>query len=274
MAGKVDLHTHTTYSDGVLTPYELVTKAKEAGIEILSIADHDNVAALDEAIALGTQIGIEVITGVELSAAVGDRDIHILGYFFDHNNPTLLDYLALFRKERLKRAERIVEKLHHLRVPLSMDAVLDKAGDGSVGRPHIANALLDRGLTDSYLEAFEKYIGYGCPAYEKKFQLSPEEAVNIISSAGGISFLAHPGKYTSEAVLMQLIKGGVDGIEVVHPSHSPELQQYYRSVASHYYLLESGGSDFHGGKKNDDWALGTVTVSAALVDAMKRRLFA
>ncbi len=272
-AWKVDLHTHTNYSDGALTPQQLIQKARAADIRVLGIADHDNIGALDEAIECGSEVGMEIINGVELSAALGERDIHILGYFIDHKNPKLLDYLSLFRRERLKRAQRIVEKLHSLKIPLTMDAVLEQAGSGSVGRPHIANALVDGGLTETYLEAFEKYIGYGGPAYEKKFQLSPREAVEIISSAGGISFIAHPGKNMYESVLMQLIKTGVDGIEIVHPSHSPEVQQYYRSVANQYYLLESGGSDFHGGKKNDDWALGTVFVTDTLVEAMKRRLF-
>ncbi len=273
MTGKVDLHTHTNYSDGALSPQELIQKSQAAGIQILGISDHDNVGALEEACAYGHDVGVEIIAGVELSASLGERDIHILGYFIDYKNQALLDYLAIFQRERLKRAQRIVEKLRSLKIPLSMDAVLDQAGAGSVGRPHIANALVDEGLTESYLEAFEKYIGYGGPAYEKKFQLSPREAVDIISSAGGISFIAHPGKYMNESVLMQLIKTGVDGIEIVHPSHSPEIQQYYRRVANQYYLLESGGSDFHGGKKNDEWALGTVVVSEAQVEAMKRRLF-
>lgn len=273
MEGKADLHIHTTYSDGVLSPYEVVNKAKEAGLRIISITDHDNVNALDEAIEIGKELGVEVIPGVELSASLEDKDIHILGYFFDHKNKNFLEYLSYFQRERLKRAERIVEKLNSINVPIKLETVLEKAGSGSVGRAHIAHALVEEGLTGSYSEAFSKYIGFGRPAYEKKSQFSPEDAIALIASARGLSFLAHPGKYTADEVLQQLIKSGLDGIEIVHPSHTPEKISHYRKIINQYFLLESGGSDFHGGKKNDHEALGQFTIPESLVQAMKRRLF-
>jgi predicted metal-dependent phosphoesterase TrpH len=249
---RADLHTHTAYSDGVLAPRELVDKARAAGISTISITDHDNVGALEEAIEYGKSVGVEVIPGLELSAAMGEKDVHILAYFIDHKNRNLLDYLTFFRYERLKRAERIVEKLNRINIP---------------------SVLMEEGFIDSYHEAFAKYIGVGGPAYEKKFQLSPEEAIRLISDSGGLSFLAHPGKYTSELELALLIKAGLDGIEVVHPSHNEARQEHYRGVVSQYFLLESGGSDFHGGKKNDESTFGAYWVPLQVVEAMKKRLF-
>jgi len=265
---RADLHTHTTHSDGALTPEELVLKAKKAGLAAIAIADHDNVAGLDEATEVGRSVGVEVIPGLELSATVG-----ILAYFFDPTHPRLLEYLEFFRHERLKRAERIVRKLNGLDIPLSIDAVLDQAGIGSVGRPHIASALVEEGHTQNYQEAFAKYIGANGPAFEKKYQVGPGEAVRLIAQAGGLSFFAHPGKYTTEADLVALIDVGLDGIEVIHPSHSPTLQKHYRSLASQYFLLQSGGSDFHGGKKNDDAVFGAYTVPMTIVEEMRRRCF-
>ena len=270
---RADLHLHTTYSDGALSPEVLLQRAHDVGLTIVSITDHDNVGGLDEAIEVGKGLGVEIIPGVELSVALNDKDIHLLAYFFDYNNQKLLDYLAFFRYERLKRAERIVQKLNDINVSLKMDAVLDQAGIGSVGRPHIASALLEEGLIETYHEAFMKYIGVGAPAYEKKYQLSPLEATQLIAQAGGLTFLAHPGKYTTDFELSTLIQTGLDGIEVVHPSHNEARQEFYRGVVHQYFLLECGGSDFHGGKKNDDQTLGVYTVSLQVVEDMRTRLF-
>jgi predicted metal-dependent phosphoesterase TrpH len=272
MEGKADLHLHTTHSDGVYPTSELVRRAKEAGLTTISITDHDNVSAVEEAIEIGRRSGVEVIPGVELSAGVGEKEVHILAYFFDHTNRDLLDHLAFFRIERMKRAERIVEKLNGLNIPLKLDAVLERAGSGSVGRPHIATALFEEGLTDSYSEAFYKYIGYGKPAYERKYQVSPQAAIELIASAGGLSFIAHPGNSLDEAVLLEFIKEGVDGIEVIHPSHSPERVMHYSGIVNQYFLLASGGSDFHGGRRNDQDILGRYYISPDHVEEMRRRL--
>ena len=272
MEGKADLHMHTTYSDGTLSTEELVQRAKAAGLTTISITDHDNVGAVDDAIALGKSVGIDVIPGVELSASIEDQDIHILAYFFDHKNQNLLDYLTFFRIERVKRAERIVEKLNGLKVPLKFESVLEQAGTGSIGRPHIANALLEEGLTESYHEAFWKYLGFGKPAYEKKYHVSPQAAIELIASAGGLSFIAHPANMIEEKVLFELINAGVDGIEVIHPSHSPEHVMHYSGIVNEYFLLASGGSDFHGGRKNDSEIFGKYYISEDHVETMRRRL--
>jgi hypothetical protein len=272
MGGKADLHIHTQYSDGACSPRRVVELARAAGLTTIAITDHDHTGAVEEAQSLGAAAGVNVIAGVELSASVEERDIHILGYFLDHRNPRIQEYLTVFRAERKRRAERIVGKLNELQIPLTLDAVLEQAGEGAIGRPHIANALVESGLTDSYFEAFLKYIGVGKPAYEKKFLISPREAIELIASVGGLSFIAHPGTAIDDNQLLRLIHDGVDGIEAVHPCHSDERVAYYTGIASEYFLLTSGGSDFHGGRKNGEDLLGRFAIPEDDVEAMRRRL--
>ncbi len=271
MLGKVDLHTHTTYSDGFYSPEELVKKAKLAGIEVIGISDHDNIAGILEAAEVGKKIGVEVIPGLEISSDIRDREIHILAYFFEPDNPELERYLTFFREERLKRAIRIINKLKSIGFNISIDDVLETAQNCAVGRPHIAQTLLEKGLISSYYEAFNKYIGNGCPAYEKKVHLSPQSAFKIINDAGGLSFIAHPG-FMTESLLKELINAGVDGIEVIHPSHTAQQTRFYRGIINEYFLLESGGSDFHGGKREDENNLGKYFVNSSVVEAMRQRL--
>ncbi len=273
MEAVADLHTHTTHSDGSLSPLELVRKAKDLGVSVLGITDHDTVGALDEAIEAGKTIGVEVIPGMELSASSPEGEIHILGYFMDYHDPMLTEALTIFRQKRLERIERIVGKLNRMKIPLTVESVLAEASGDSVGRPHIANALVNNGHAASYHQAFNKYIGEGRPAFEKKDEFSPEETIRLIADSGGLSFLAHPGRSVDENLLHRLIKSGLDGIEVHHPSHSPERIEFYRGIVSEYFLLESGGSDYHGGMKKDDHMLGRIGIPPASVDIMRRRLF-
>jgi hypothetical protein len=271
MNGKVDLHVHTSYSDGVYSPYDIILKAKQAGIDVISITDHDNINAIKEATKIGEEMGIEVIPGVEISSEIAGKEIHILAYFFEVENQELEHYLNFFREERKKRAARIVSKLNNLGLSISIDDVMQKAQNSTVGRPHIAQAMLDKKLTSSFFEAFNKYIGNGAPAYEKKVYFSPQSAFKIISDAGGLSFIAHPGNMP-EAILYDLIEAGVDGIEVTHPSHSKQQEKFYKGIVNSYFLLESGGSDFHGGRREDEKNFGTCFTSLSAVDAMKKRL--
>jgi predicted metal-dependent phosphoesterase TrpH len=268
---KVDLHSHTNYSDGFNTPIELIDKAKIKGIDVLSITDHDNLAAIEQATEYGKEVGVEIIPGVEISSDIMDREIHILGYFVEPGNIELERYLEFFRAERLKRADRIVKKLNVIGISLKLDDVLKIARDSAVGRPHIAQAMVEGGFTNSYYEAFNKFIGNGCIAYEKKVHVSPRSAFKIISDSGGLSFIAHPG-IMPEPILKELIESGVDGIEVVHPSHNSHLVKFYRGIVNEYFLLESGGSDYHGGKREDDNNFGKYYVSLTAVDAMRQRL--
>lgn len=271
MSEKVDLHIHTNHSDGFHTPTEIVTKAKSFDIDTISITDHDNLSGIKEATEHGNRIGVEVIPGVEISSDIKGREIHILGYYVDIESEELDRYMKFFQEERLKRAVRIVTKLNQLGLSLTIDDVLKKAKNSAVGRPHIAQAMLDKGLVNNFYEAFNKYIGNNGPAYEKKVHISPRSAFKIINDAGGLSFIAHPGNM-EESLLKELIDEGVDGIEVIHSSHSQEQIKFYRGIVNEYFLLESGGSDFHGGKRDDDANFGKVYTKYAVVEAMRKRL--
>lgn len=272
---KADLHTHTNYSDGVHSPEELILKIKDAGINALAITDHDNVDAIEEALELGRQHGIDIIPGCEISSEHNGKETHILAYFLDHKNEELLDYLLNFRRERMKRAEKIVQRLNELNIPIQLSEVLKYVkGNASIGRPHIAIALVEGGYLDNYYEVFNRYIGDDKPAYVKKPNISSKDAIKLINKCGGLSFIAHPGKSLRDSnTLFELIENGVDGIEVIHPSHTDYDIEYFRSIASQYFLLESGGSDFHGGRINDSSILGRFFVSEQKIAAMKNRLF-
>ncbi|MCF6271494.1 MAG: PHP domain-containing protein [Melioribacteraceae bacterium] len=252
---RIDFHMHTTYSDGHFTPFELIKKVREHNIDIISITDHDSVNGLEEAIGIGKDLGVEVIPGVELSTDVEDVEVHLLGYFIDINNSELKKYLSFFRDERYHRALRIVKKLNALDLDISIDDVHEVTNSSAIGRPHIAIAMIRKGIVNDYYEAFQKYLRDGAPAYERKIHVSPQSALKIIGDAGGLSFIAHPG-HLKESILMTLINSGIDGIEVIHPSHNSYQRKFYRGIVSQYCLLESGGSDFHGGEKGDDDNLG------------------
>ncbi len=271
MKHKVDLHSHSNYSDGFNSPEELVYKAKDAEIDILSITDHDSVNAIEEATKIGEKLGIEIIPGVEISSDLRGAEVHILGYFIDIENKELAHYLSFFREERVRRAGRIVEKLNNLGFEITLEDVLEKAKNSAVGRPHIAQAMLEKEIVNSYFEAFNKYIKNGGPAYEPKVHLSPQSAFKIISDAGGLSFIAHPA-HMPESMIKELIDSGADGIEVIHPSHSRELTKFYRGIVNQYFLLESGGSDYHGGKREDDDKFGKFFTTPDIVDTMRTRL--
>jgi 3',5'-nucleoside bisphosphate phosphatase len=271
MISKIDLHTHTRYSDGHYTPEELIIKAKENGIDVISITDHDTVDGISEAIEAGKKNGVEVIPGLEISSDIRDREVHLLAYFFDPLNKELEEYLKFFRAERIKRAVRIIEKLNALGLGLTIENVMEIAKNSAVGRPHIAKAMVKNGLVSNYFEAFSKYIGNGCPAYERKVHVSPRSAFKIISDAGGLSFIAHPGNLP-DTIMVELIEAGLDGIEVIHPSHLPHQVKHYRGIVNEYFLLESGGSDFHGGERNDYPNLGKFTVGYSKIEAMRKQI--
>ena len=271
MTNKTDLHMHTYFSDGYNSPEMLIEKAHSRGIKTLSITDHDSTNGISEASRFASKYDIEVIPGVEISTDIRDSEVHILGYFIDPKNEDLEHYLGFFREERYKRAIRMVKKLNILGLDISIEDVMVFAKNSAIGRPHIAQALLAKGQVKSFFEAFYKFIGNHAPAYERKVHLSPQSAFKIISDAGGLSFIAHPGNMP-EILIKELIDAGVDGIEVIHPSHSHEQVRFYRGIVNEYFLLESGGSDFHGGKREDDENLGKYYTSSKVVETMRTRL--
>ncbi len=273
MSPIADLHTHTTCSDGTLTPEQLVAKAKESGISVLGVTDHDTIEGVASAQEYGKLTGVSVLTGIEMSVSWNHQEIHLLGYCFDQNDAKLCSCLEMFRIHRIERAEKMVKKLNDMNIPITLNEVMEKAANGVVCRPHIAEALVDKKYVTSYSEVFNKYIYDNGPAYEKKQEFPLERAIELISNAGGLTFLAHPGKFFTEKELFNIIKTGIDGIEVVHPSHNQETQQYYRGIANEYFLLESGGSDFHGGLRGDERYFGKVGISLQVVERMRQHLY-
>jgi len=271
---KADLHLHTFYSDGKLSPEELIQKAKLSGLDTLAVTDHDSVEGVEEAMHYGRLNDIEIIPGVELSSEYKGQEVHVLGYFMDYKDPGFLDYLASFRVKRLMRAEKIVERLNSMNIKITIDDVLSKAkGNAAIGRPHIAFALMAANVVSNYNEAFFKYIGDNKPAYVKKPNISTSDAVKLITEASGLSFIAHPGKTIRDNLIIELIEQGVDGIEIIHPSHTRDDIAYFLDITGQYFLLESGGSDFHGGRMNDDSIFGNYYIPVSKVNAMKNRLF-
>jgi len=268
---KADLHIHTKCSDGLFTPEEIVRKAVHAGLKAISITDHDTVTGIDQAKPLALELGLELIPGVEMSSAYKGYDIHILGYFFDYQQSELKGYLDHCRRLRTERAERMVQKLGKMGVKIEIEQIIMKAQNGSVGRPHIAAVLQDGGFVKSFSEAFSKYLGSHSPAYVKSIETHPEEVIRLINEAGGLSFLAHPAQNTTDEVLKQLISFGLDGLEIIHPSHDAYRQNYYREIANEYFMLFSGGSDYHGLKDHED-TFGQVWIPYDWVTKMKSRL--
>ncbi|MGQ9687958.1 MAG: PHP domain-containing protein [Desulfobaccales bacterium] len=268
--GYVDLHTHSTASDGSFSPRELVRLARERGLEALALTDHDTVDGLAEALAAGEDFGLEVIPGVEISARHPTGSMHILGLFLDYHSGTLADRLAVLKQARQDRNPQIIAKLNKLGIPLTMEEVIRLSGGGQVGRPHIAQALYQSGYVPSLQEAFDKYLGNNGLAYVSKFRFPPEEALAMIREAKGVPVLAHPftlGLQTADALrsfLKDLQKLGLAGLECYYPEHSPAQEALYLSLARELGLLVTGGSDFHGQAK-PEVSLGRVNCQPRLV---------
>lgn len=244
---RIDLHTHTTASDGLLSAEDLVRLAHDAGVGILAITDHDSTNSVDAGMEVARGVGIEVVPAVELNTDVPGAEVHVLGYFIDHHVAWLQEILQRLREGRLHRAARMVEKLTALGVPVQMERVLTFAGGGAVGRPHVARALVEAGHVSETAEAFTKYIGRNGPAYAERLKLTPAQAVQIIRRAGGIPVLAHPGWLGDDAIVEGLARDGLEGIETYYPDHSPAMVDHYLHLARRFNLLVTGGTDFHGG---------------------------
>lgn len=252
---RIDLHTHSSFSDGSCSPRQLIGLAKEVGLRAVALTDHDTVAGVGEALAAGLELGVEVIPGLEISAQYAPGAMHILGYYLDTAQPELLRALRKLQQARAARNPKIIERLAALGLEITKAEVVSLAG-GQVGRPHIAQALLRRGYVSSIDEAFERYLKKGAPAYAEKFRFSPREAIAMIRKAGGLAALAHPftlGIDESEElnrVVEELQTMGLEGIEVFYPDHTQEMITFYQQVGQRLGLLCIGGSDFHGDLKN------------------------
>ncbi len=241
----VDLHTHSTASDGTLAPEGVIEAAKRCGLTALALTDHDTIDGVHVARAEGDRLGVRVIAGVELSAFQGENEIHVLALHLTHLE-ALEKRLSELRASRYTRAQKIVEKLNALGIPLTLDEVLQQSNGGAVGRPHVARALIARGAVHDFRDAFVKYLGNAGSAFVAKEHFSIEDAIAIAHEAGALAIWAHPGDGGRRERLEPLIAAGLDGLEIRHPSHSSEDIKRLQALADFFNLVPSGGSDWHG----------------------------
>jgi predicted metal-dependent phosphoesterase TrpH len=277
---RIDLHTHSTHSDGSLPPGQLVELAKEKGLRAIALTDHDTVAGVEEAVSAGRVLGVEVVPGVEISAQFGPGTMHILGYCLHSAHPELTGALQKLQQARAARNPKIIERLQTLGLKITTAEVLDLAGE-QVGRPHIARALVQRGHVSSMDEAFSRYLKKGAVAYVEKFRFLPRQAIGLIRRAGGLASLAHPstlGIYEPKRLCLvakELQAMGLEGMEVFYPDHTKEMTVLYDEVAKRLGLLPTGGSDFHGDLRNGSdlgGGLHADNLDYALLQALKERL--
>jgi predicted metal-dependent phosphoesterase TrpH len=269
----IDLHLHTTASDGRLTPAELVDHAARAGLTVLAVTDHDTMQSVDETTALARPLGIRVIPGVEITTVDANRDVHMLAYFVDHHDETLIQFLSRQRGLREERAREIGRRLAALGVPIDMEELLAEARatpGTSIARPWLARALVRAGHVSSVQEAFDRWLAQGQPAFVPRIGPSPFDIIEVVRAAGGILSFAHPGVTRKDALLAPLAEAGLDAIEAHHSDHSMEMREHYRGLAATLGLATSGGSDFHGYGETRA-TLGTVHLPADEFTAFEAR---
>ena len=241
----VDLHSHSTASDGALAPHAVVETAVAAGLAAFALTDHDTLAGVPAAQDAGRRLGIRVVAGVELSLMDGDREVHMLGLHIARVD-ALQAELEAVRDSRKSRAEEIVARLNRLGVPVTVDAVFSEAAGGAVGRPHVARALIAGGWVRDQREAFDRFLGAGRPANVEKQRIAVADGIRLIRECGGIAIIAHPGADGRRERIEPLVALGLDGLEVRHPGHSAEDMLRIEALADHFGLVKSGGSDWHG----------------------------
>jgi 3',5'-nucleoside bisphosphate phosphatase len=268
----IDLHLHTTASDGRLTPAELVDRVAAAGITVMSVTDHDTVAGLAEAREHATRAGVELIDGIEVTSVYAERDVHLLGYFIAPHDPALADFLAVQRARRVARLREIGARLAALDMHVDIEALLSAGTTrpgGSVGRPVVARALLAAGHVSSMEDAFERFLGFGRPAFVPRVGPSPRKVFEVVHGAGGLVSMAHPGVSRQPSVMLTLATFGLDAIEVYHSDHSTVVQRELLAFARQHQLLITGGSDFHGDDDSRERPLGGVTLPAVDLDRLR-----
>ena len=276
LIGKCDLHTHSLASDGMQPSSENVRIAYNKGLAAVALTDHDTVAGVEEALAAGEKYGIMVVPGVEISTRLEGKEIHVLGYYVDVKDPEFLTRLETLRKTREERNIRILEKLNELGLVIAMEDVVRVMGrplrkDETVGRPHIADALVAKGYVSNMGEAFELYLAEGKPGYVSVPRVTPEDAFAWIRAAGGTPVIAHPGLYGDDELVRKIIEHAQPaGIEVYHSDHGQEEEKRYLAMAKQYNLIVTGGSDFHGARQGAVFHgdLGSVTVEASVLSKL------
>jgi predicted metal-dependent phosphoesterase TrpH len=271
---RIDLHCHSTASDGTDTPAELVRNAAAAGLDVVALTDHDTTRGYAEAIDALPE-GLTLVTGAELSCRIDGVSMHMLAYLFDPEEPALLAERELVRDDRVPRARGMVARLQELGVPVTWEQVARIAGDGSVGRPHVATALLELGVVATVNDAFtEEWLADGGRAYVEKHETDPFEAIRLVKGAGGVTVFAHPaaskrGQTVPESAIAEMAAAGLDGIEVDHMDHDPETRVRLRGLAKDLGLLATGSSDYHGSRKTV--LLGDYTTDPEVYGEITRR---
>ncbi len=268
MKRYVDLHLHTCYSDGTSQPEELLELVRNSRIQAFAVTDHDTLQGFRAVRKLLREDDPELIPGVELSVTVDEADMHLLAYLFEPDDVTFRQALDDFQNHRNQRGKVMVERLNSLGIDISFDDVVRQSHGTVVGRPHVARAIFENGATNSYEEAFAKYIGNDGPAYVPKVNFTPQKAMELIHQAGGLAVLAHPGVGEKDRHLDMLIELGLDGIEAYHPSHQQSQVDRYRHMAEQHRLIVTGGSDFHGLNGRYD-AVGSQKVPYECVEKLK-----
>lgn len=269
---RADLHTHTTASDGLMSPQEVVKWASIKRLKAVGITDHDTVNGIIPAIEASKNYDVEVVPGIELSTLYEKEEIHILGYYIDYKAEWFLETLKKIQNSRFERAERIVGKLQGLGMDITLEQVKDIAEDGAIGRPHIARAMINKGYITNIKDAFRTYIGKGGPAYVDRYKLECAEAVEMIRKLGGVSVLAHPGLIKSKEYIGKLLDLGIDGIEAYHSKHEEDTVRYALAIAQSRKLLITGGSDCHGIMLNNEPIIGNYSVDYKYVQMLKDKV--
>lgn len=268
-----DLHIHTHFSDGTMSPEEVVAASRAAGLSAISIADHDTIGAFAPACKAAEATGLEVIAGVELSSEDHGKDIHILGYFFDVKDSPLVRMMGEMRQRRLERMRKMVAKLQQMGIKdIGFEEVCGQLKSDAVGRLHLAKLLVAKRHVNSFEAAFEKYLGEGAPAYFPKFKQSPVDAIRLIKDSGGLAVMAHPMLTQRDELIPQFVKAGLDGIEAYYPNCSMEIANFYVRLAEKNGILVTGGSDAHGKGKSNTW-IGKAYLPYEHLERMKARSF-
>ncbi len=266
--GFVDLHVHTTYSDGTFTPEKVVEKAVEMGLKAIAVTDHDCVDGIGPTMEAARGTGLEVIPGVEISAAKDETEIHILGYFIGWQDPFLLEIFRKMRENRTERMKKMIHLLHRQGIDLDADRVFAVVSEGTAGRLHLARVMAEENITRDEQEAFDRYIGNGKPCHVAHKRLDYGKAIDIIKKAGGVPVLAHPGTMGKDEYIPFYVQAGLRGIEVYHSEHHTSTNDKYLAIARKYNLLVTGGSDCHGMKKGRV-LIGKVKVGYEVVENLR-----
>jgi predicted metal-dependent phosphoesterase TrpH len=268
----IDLHLHSTASDGRCTPAELVRRAHAAGLTTISLTDHDTTAGIAEAAAAAGTLGVRLVPGIEITAVADSRDVHVLGYFFDRDSASLAEFLAAQRADRVRRVRAMAVRLASIGAPIDIDPILEQARrrtGKAVGRPHVAQALMRAGHVATVRDAFDLYLSEGRPGFEPRAGASPSEVVDVIARAGGIASLAHPGSLGRDDLIEPLARHGLAAIEVFHSEHDPPTRDRYLAAARTHGLAISGGSDYHGDVESRPICLGSVALPPEEFDRLE-----